>query len=179
MITQSDLLTVLPFENDVYITRISGKTIWNALEHSAAVRFKDSDGAFLQVSGLQVLYNSDMPEGSRVVSVEVRCASCTVPSYSPLNFTQYYKVILPQFLFEGGDGHIMTDEVHPEWIRMQKTVVEAVNQYLQHHSFVYPEVEGRIRFKAFLGNVTSGSSIDELSRVVFLLILTVSSLLIQ
>ncbi|KAL7735760.1 hypothetical protein ACLKA6_020009 [Drosophila palustris] len=133
MITQSDLLTVLPFENDIYITKISGKSIRNALEHAAAVRFKDSDGAFLQVSGLHVVYNSDMPEGSRVVSVEVRCASCTVPSYSPLSETEYYKVIVPQFLFEGGDGHIMIDEANPTWIRMQKTVVEAVTQYLQNH----------------------------------------------
>ncbi|XP_034479576.1 protein 5NUC-like isoform X2 [Drosophila innubila] len=178
MITQSDLLTVLPFENDIYITRISGKTIWNALERAAAVRFKDSDGAFLQVSGLHVVYNPDMPEGKRVVSVELRCASCMVPSYSPLNATEYYKVIVPQFLFEGGDGHIMIEEANPEWIRMQKTVVEAVNQYLQHHDFVYPELEGRIQFKSLHKNVTSGSAIGLMSCVPFLLISSVSLLLI-
>ncbi|KAL7735758.1 hypothetical protein ACLKA6_020007 [Drosophila palustris] len=150
VITKSDILTVIPFDNDLYITSISGKTIWNALEHAAAVIFSWTDGAFLQVSGLHVVYNSDMPEGSRVVSVDVRCASCTVPSYSPLSETEYYKVIVTQFLLEGGDGHIMIDEANPTRLRMQKTVVEAVTQYLQHHKFVYPELDGRITFKEVL-----------------------------
>lgn len=146
----------IPYDNDLYITKISGNAIWNALEHAAAVVLSWTDGAFLQISGLHVVYNTDMPEGSRVVSVDVRCASCTVPSYSPLNFTQYYKVIVTQFLVDGGDGHIMIDKTNPEKFRMQKTVVGAVNQYLQHHKFVYPDVEGRIKFRTFTEKVASG-----------------------
>jgi len=119
-----------------------------------------------------------MPEGSRVVSAEVRCASCTVPSYSPLNDTEYYKVIVTQFLLDGGDGHIMIEEANPERLRMQKTVREAVNQYLQHHKLVYPEVEGRIEFRAFLENVTSSSAIKLFSCLDNLWISTVSLLLI-
>ncbi|KAH8400484.1 hypothetical protein KR222_001500, partial [Zaprionus bogoriensis] len=158
MITQSDLLTVLPFANDLFVTKISGKTLRNALERSAAVRNKDSDGAFLQVSGVHVIYDAEMPEGNRVVSVEVRCARCNVPSYSKLNDTEYYKVIVPQFIFEGGDGHVMTEESNPDSTRMQKTAFEAVAQYLQHRDFIYPEEEGRIKFKGGLDPVKSSGS---------------------
>ncbi|XP_034103963.1 protein 5NUC-like [Drosophila albomicans] len=158
MITQSDLLTVLPFQNDLYISRISGKTIWNALEHSASVRSRDSDGAFLQVSGLHVVYDADMPEGKRVVSVDVRCAMCKVPVYNRLNETEYYQVIMPQFIFEGGDRHKMIDESNPVTTRMKKTVVEAVSEYLKTHDFVYPEVEGRIVFRKSHEYATSAAS---------------------
>ncbi|XP_017961605.1 protein 5NUC-like [Drosophila navojoa] len=156
-ITQSDLLTVLPFENDLYITRITGKTLRIALERSAALRFKDSDGAFLQVSGIHVVYNPDMPEGKRVVSVQVRCADCLVPSYSYLNDSAYYKVIVPQFLVDGGDGHVLIDRVNPVSIRMQKTIVEAVRQYLQERKYIYPDVEGRIQFIGSGKSKSSGS----------------------
>ncbi|XP_043070535.1 protein 5NUC-like [Drosophila grimshawi] len=160
IITQSDLLTVLPFENDLYVTRITGKAIRNALEHAAAVRYKDSDGAFLQVSGIHVVYNPDMPEGHRVVSVEVRCASCLVPMYSSLNDSSYYNVIVPQFIFDGGDGHVMIDASNPVTMRMQKTILEAVHQYLKYHDFVYPAVEGRIVFRGSDDSKSTASPIS-------------------
>ncbi|XP_030557815.1 protein 5NUC-like [Drosophila novamexicana] len=147
IITQSDLLAVLSFDNDLYVTRISGKTLRNALENSAAARYKHSDGAFLQVSGIHVVYNPDMPEGNRVASVQVRCASCTVPTYSSLNETSYYNVIVPQFILNGGLGFILVEETNPVTIRMQKTIVQAVRQYFEYHKFVTPEVEGRIGFR--------------------------------
>ncbi|XP_043070522.1 protein 5NUC isoform X2 [Drosophila grimshawi] len=169
IITQSDLLTVLPFENDLYVTRITGKAIRNALEHAAAVRYKDSDGAFLQVSGIHVVYNPDMPEGHRVVSVEVRCASCLVPMYSSLNDSSYYNVIVPQFIFDGGDGHVMIDASNPVTMRMQKTILEAVHQYLKYHDFVYPAVEGRIVFRGSDDYKSTASSISMMSCVAMML----------
>lgn len=140
-------MTVLPFDSNFIVTTISGKTLRNALEHSAATRYTDNDGAFLQVSGIHVVYNADRPEGSRVVSVKVRCARCTVPSYHPLNDTEHYKVIVPQFIFEGGVGHVLVDPSNPDSTRLQKKDAETVKQYFQHHDFVHPEVEGRIIFE--------------------------------
>ncbi|ALC41075.1 NT5E-2, partial [Drosophila busckii] len=146
MITHNDLLTVLPFANDLYVTRISGRTLWQALEHAAALRFKDSDGAFLQMSGVRVVYNEHKPEGKRVVSVQVRCAACEVPAFSPLNESALYKVIVPQFLLDGGDGHVFTEAANPQSMHMQRSIIGAVQQYLQHRDFVYPGLESRITF---------------------------------
>lgn len=148
---------MLPFENDLYVTRISGKILRDALEHSAASRFKDSDGAFLQVSGLHVVYNPDKPEGNRVESVQVRCADCPVPSYRNLNESSHYNVIVPQFLFGGGDGYVFIDQAINVTTRMRKTFVEAVRQYLHQQDPVYPDVEGRIEFRGFGESKSSGT----------------------
>ncbi|KAH8371557.1 hypothetical protein KR093_007996, partial [Drosophila rubida] len=172
MITKSDLLSVLPFANDLYISRISGKAIRNALERSAAVRFKDSDGAFLQVSGLHVVYNPDLPEGKRVVSVDVRCAKCKIPTYSRLNESEYYQVIMPEFLFDGGDGHKLIDELNPVTTRMQKSVIEAVSLYLQTHDFVYPEVEGRILFRGSHDDATNAAATSSVANWLALLLIS-------
>lgn len=144
-ITDNDILSVLPWGNKLYMVPMTGSTIRRALEHGAALRGKDSDGGFLQVSGIRVVFNSNKPEGQRVVSVQVRCAACRVPTYSDLNDTAIYNVVLGEFLLDGGDGHVMRDSAHQPQ-RLQNNDLEAVSQYLNHRDYVYPEIEGRIIF---------------------------------
>ncbi|EDW29319.1 GL18478 [Drosophila persimilis] len=146
-ITDSDILAVLPWENDLYISRLSGKTIRNALEHGAAARGKDSDGPFLQVSGIHVAYDPSKPEGQRVLSVQVRCAACRIPTYSDLDDAAFYNVIVQEFMFDGGDGYVLKEANNTQHQRLQKKDSEAVKQYLQERQYIYPEVEGRIIFK--------------------------------
>ncbi|KAH8400588.1 hypothetical protein KR222_007244 [Zaprionus bogoriensis] len=143
-ITGSDILTVLPFENDLFITRISGQTLLNALERSASIRNMDSNGGFLQFAGLRVEYNYDMEEGHQVVSALVRCAECSVPSYSALNVSAYYKVIVPEFLLDGGDGYTLKEEHESYTERLQTNDVFAFGNFLKARHYVYPENEGRI-----------------------------------
>ncbi|KAM8711591.1 hypothetical protein ACLKA7_012156 [Drosophila subpalustris] len=143
-ITGSDILTVLPFENNLYITRISGKTLRNALERSASIRNQDSNGGFLQFAGIRVEYDYDMEEGHRVVSALVRCAECNVPSYSHLNESAYYKVIVNEFLLNGGDGYSVKEEHEPYSELLVKNDQFALGQYLEARHYVYPENEGRI-----------------------------------
>ncbi|EDW61292.1 protein 5NUC [Drosophila virilis] len=143
-ITGSDILTVLPFENSLYITRITGKTLRAALERSALVRNTDSNGGFLQFAGVRVEYNYDKEEGQRVVSALVRCAECSVPTYSNLNVSAYYKVIVSEFLLNGGDGYVLTEEHEPYSELLQKNDQFAFGQYLEARHYVYPEIEDRI-----------------------------------
>ncbi|XP_030554704.1 protein 5NUC-like [Drosophila novamexicana] len=143
-ITGSDILTVLPFENSLYITRITGKTLRAALERSALVRNTDSNGGFLQFAGVRVEYNYDREEGQRVVSALVRCAECSVPTYSNLNVSAYYKVIVSEFLLNGGDGYVLTEEHEPYSELLQKNDQFAFGQYLEARHYVYPEIEDRI-----------------------------------
>ncbi|SPP75342.1 protein 5NUC [Drosophila guanche] len=147
-ITDSDILAVLPWGNNLYMTRVTGRTLRNALEHGAAARGKDSDGPFLQVSGIHVVYNPSKPEGHRVVSVQVRCAACRVPSYSDLDDAAFYNVIVQEFMFDGGDGHVIHEAHNPQHQRLQRNDYEAVREYLRERDYVYPEVEGRIIFKS-------------------------------
>ncbi|XP_022226966.2 protein 5NUC [Drosophila obscura] len=142
-ITGSDLLAVLPFQNDLFVTRIQGKTLLTALEHSATVRTYDSNGGFLQMSGLQVEYNYDNDEGQRLVSAKALCADCIVPYYSRVNESAIYSVIVSQFILEGGDGYILAEESDP-LIRLKRNDIETVIDYLKQRQFVYPEIQDRI-----------------------------------
>lgn len=147
-ILATDLLSVLPFGNDLYITKITGKTILKALEHSASMEAKDSNGGFLQMSGVHTIFDYNKDIGSRVVSVNVRCAECKVPVYEPIDLTKSYNVIVQKFLIEGGDGHTFTEKNGIEPQRLQKNDYNAFLQYLTQREFVYPEIEGRITITA-------------------------------
>lgn len=131
------------------MTTITGQAIRRALEHGAALIGKDSDGGFLQVSGIHVVFNSAKPEGQRVVSVQVRCAACHVPTYSELNDTATYNVIVNEFLLDGGDGHEFRDGVHTPQ-RLQRNDKEAVSLYLKQREYVNPGLEDRIVFEGSL-----------------------------
>lgn len=56
------------------------------------------------ITGLKVVYNVSMPVNSRVVSVDVLCNKCLVPTYLPLDDTEKYRLVVGSFLAGGGDG---------------------------------------------------------------------------
>ncbi|XP_065367554.1 protein 5NUC-like [Calliphora vicina] len=149
-ILATDVLSVLPFGNDLYISKISGKIIWNALEHSAAMEAKDSNGGFLQMSGVHTVFDYNKDIGSRVVSADVRCSECKVPAYEPLQLDKSYNVIVQKFLIDGGDGHTFVENNNTQ--RLQKDDYGALLQYLNQREFVYPEVEERITIIAKKNN---------------------------
>lgn len=134
----------IPFENRLLVTRISGKTLLNALEHSASVRNKDSNGGFQQLSGIRVEYNYDMPEGQRVTSALVLCAQCSVPSYNKLNETESYNIIVTDFLLNGGDGFNLIEKQDQFTELLENDDKGALQQYLEGHSFIYTGMENRI-----------------------------------
>ncbi|XP_055919997.1 protein 5NUC-like [Eupeodes corollae] len=142
-ITENDVLTALPFKNDVYMTKVSGSTIRNALEHSAEVFDKDSNGGFLQVSGIRVVYNISNPIGKRVQSVEVLCSECEVPSYSDLDDGKMYNIIISKFLLDGGDGHKL-NENNGSNQRLPFVDSKTLSEYVKARKIIYPGIEGRI-----------------------------------
>lgn len=46
----NDVITVLPWGEEVVVMQINGSVLWDALEWSVA-KYEDFSGAFLQVSG--------------------------------------------------------------------------------------------------------------------------------
>lgn len=59
------------------------------------------------MSGVHVRYDLTKEMGHRVIYTEVRDLSCNVTNYYTLNDTENYKVMLPKFLSQGGDGFDM------------------------------------------------------------------------
>ncbi|XP_074847051.1 5'-nucleotidase isoform X2 [Carettochelys insculpta] len=108
-ITMEDLLAVLPFGSTADLIELKGSTLKEAFEHSVH-RHGLGTGELLQVGGIHVVYDLSRPPGSRVVSIEVLCTACRVPAYVPLQMDETYKVILPSFLQQGGDGYSMLKE---------------------------------------------------------------------
>ncbi|KAK9302569.1 hypothetical protein QLX08_005452 [Tetragonisca angustula] len=174
-ITMGDVLGVLPFQNAIVKASMTGELILSVLEWSV-YNLEPHDtanlyGAFLQVSGLQVVYNLTLPRKSRVVSVEVLCASCNIPTYSKLEKNQTYTVLLTDFMQSGGDGYSMLEDLQTTSLGV--TTTDTLIAYLKKHSPVHPAVEWRItfnhdQFKTF--NQYSGSdSIYQSIRLMILL----------
>uniref|UniRef100_A0A667G026 5'-nucleotidase n=1 Tax=Lynx canadensis TaxID=61383 RepID=A0A667G026_LYNCA len=105
-ITWEHLAAVLPFGGTFDLVQLKGSTLKAAFEHSV-YRYGQSTGEFLQVGGIHVVYDLSRKPGDRVVKLDVLCTQCRVPSYEPLRMDEIYKVILPSFLANGGDGFQM------------------------------------------------------------------------
>ncbi|XP_034654869.1 protein 5NUC [Drosophila subobscura] len=143
-ITEADVMTVLPFDSDLYYTRISGNHLMKALEHSADQRDTESGAGYLQVAGLHLTFNYNRSKGQRISSIRARCAHCQIPFYESVDREKYYGVIVSSFLLSGGDGHNFVDPDRPEFSKLLMNDREALIRYLQEHKIVYPEREDRI-----------------------------------
>lgn len=148
-VTRKDIITVLPFGNVVVKAPVTGKQILSMLEWSVhnldnSTSTGNLYGAFLQYSGLQVTYDTSRPPNSRVVSVQVQCAACRVPTYRKLRQNLTYNILINDFLAKGGDGFHMLEDV--ETIPLSITIVDVLERYFEKHSPVYPGVEWRITY---------------------------------
>ncbi|XP_075058821.1 5'-nucleotidase [Mixophyes fleayi] len=143
-ITTEDLISVLPFGGTFDLIEVKGSTLKKAFEHSVH-RHGASTGEFLQVGGIKVVYNTDKDPGQRVVRLEVICTKCRVPKYVPVQMDEVYKVALPAYIAEGGDGFSVLKN---ESLRHDSgdLDVAVVGNYLNKMLRVYTAVEGRIQF---------------------------------
>ncbi|XP_008004708.2 5'-nucleotidase [Chlorocebus sabaeus] len=143
-ITWENLAAVLPFGGTFDLVQLKGSTLKKAFEHSVH-RYGQSTGEFLQVGGIHVVYDLSRKPGDRVVKLDVLCTKCRVPSYDPLKMDEIYKVILPNFLANGGDGFQM---IKDELLRHDSgdQDINVVSTYISKMKVIYPAVEGRIKF---------------------------------
>ncbi len=100
-ITLGDVLTALPFGNEVVVLDVPGATLRQAFELCA--REKVGEGGFLQVSGCEYAVGP----GSILAAVNV--------GGGPLDDGVTYKVAMPDFLAEGGDGYGMFASLEPAY----------------------------------------------------------------
>ncbi|XP_071578514.1 protein 5NUC [Temnothorax nylanderi] len=149
-VTRGDILSVLPFGNVIVKASMTGQQLLSMLEWSVhnidnLTSTGNLFGAYLQYSGLQVVYDVSQPPNSRVVSVQVQCAACRVPAYSQLQKNVTYNVLVNNFLAKGGDGFHMLEAL--KTTPLSVTTSEVLEQYFKKHSPVHPGVEWRILYK--------------------------------
>ncbi|XP_012218401.2 protein 5NUC [Linepithema humile] len=148
-VNRADIISVFPFENIILKVSMTGEQILSMLEWSVynlndTTSTGNLHGAFLQYSGLQVVYNVNQPRNSRVVSVQVQCAACRVPMYSELQRNATYNVFINDFLAKGGDGFHMLEGL--ETTTLGITSADILQQYFEKHSPIHPGLEWRITY---------------------------------
>ncbi|MDQ0971606.1 2',3'-cyclic-nucleotide 2'-phosphodiesterase (5'-nucleotidase family) [Neobacillus niacini] len=138
-ITLGEILTVLPFGNNLVTLELTGEEILAALEHSVST---PGAGGFMQVSGLKFKYDPAKPVGDRVWHVE----ALTGDGYEELQLDKLYRVATNAFTADGGDGYSMFKTAKDEGRIAELYIVdfEVFTSYLEKVNPVSPVVEGRI-----------------------------------
>lgn len=142
-VTLGDVVNSSPYRNMVDAVELKGKDLLQLFELSAS---KFGTGGFLQVSGVQITYDMSKPSGHRVASIEVRCASCLVPIYKPLDEDAVYKVVLPSYLAQGGGGFTIIKQKRLSHTQGDTVEFEALRDYFASKSPITTGEENRISF---------------------------------
>lgn len=137
-ISMGQVYEVLPFDNYLVGADISGKQMLGALENGLS-QVEGVQGRFLQVAGLRFKWDGGAAPGRRIVSAEVN----TIDGYKPVEADKVYRVVTSDYVAGGGDG--FTDiRAAANQINLSIPLTDVVSEYLNLHSPVNPQVEGRI-----------------------------------
>lgn len=93
-VTLRELKQIFPFNNTLYVVRLRGSDILKALEHGLGSK----EIGRVRFAGLTVTADLSVPEGGRLISVQLADGSM-------LNPERYYSVAVNDFLLSGGDGY--------------------------------------------------------------------------
>lgn len=150
-ITRGEVLTSFPFGNSLVEITMNGSYLWTVLE-GIVTGVNQVNGeevtSFFQVSkGIQVEYNPENNNGSKLVSVMVGNSSIE-------NSTEYNVVTL-DFIAGGGDNFF--SEVFENLVTLD-TQDQVLVQYVQAQTPVNIELDGRIAIVSGSANSTAGSN---------------------
>jgi 5'-nucleotidase / UDP-sugar diphosphatase len=140
-ITLGEVLTTMPFGNNLVTLDLTGEEILAGLEHSVS-GIETGEGRFLQVSGIKFKYDVTRPVGERVWHVEAK----TDNGFEALDLDATYTVATNAFTADGGDGFTMFKEAKEEGriTELFQVDFEVFTSYLEKNNPVSPTVENRI-----------------------------------
>lgn len=138
-ITMGRVYEVLPFGNTLVVMDLKGREIKAALENGVS-QWEQSAGRFLQVSGLRYAFDLSRPVGDRVVRVEVKAEG----GYVPLDLEATYRVVVNNFIANGGDGFTVLKEAQGYRVDTGFSDAESFMEYLQELKEAEAGLEGRI-----------------------------------
>ena len=128
-ITKGNVIAVLPFGNTITQIQVTGQQVLDMFEKSLGSILQvdkngktvldengqpllEPSGGFLQVSGVKVYYDTNLPSGKRVLAVQVK--NHTNGAYEKLDLSKTYYLTTNDFLAAGGDGYSMLGGVREE-----------------------------------------------------------------
>ncbi|RDI44196.1 bifunctional metallophosphatase/5'-nucleotidase [Falsibacillus pallidus] len=140
-ITLGTIRSVLPFQNQLAVLTMSGAQIKEALEFALA-DINEEAGRFLQMSGLNIQYNPFSPPGNKIIEAKV----IKNGAYAPLEADKMYRVVVNEFLSDGGDGFDMfrlaKEQGNSEILPLVD--YQALASYIQTAGTIDIQPEGRI-----------------------------------
>lgn len=93
-----------------------------------------------------MVFDMAKPLGSRIVSLDALCRVCALPEYKPINEEEWYRIVTPSFLGNGGDGFVML-RAYRRNLRVGLIDIDALVEYVEQISPIgLAGAKGRIRF---------------------------------
>jgi 5'-nucleotidase len=136
-LTVREVLSILPFNNELAVLEVDGALLRQALEHGVGRTAPGAEpGRFPQVSGLRYSFDASLPAGQRIKDVTV--------GGRPLDPARTYTLVTTRYLAEGGDQYEMLRGAK----RVTKSKVidsDALRRMITTLKTIAPRVEGRIR----------------------------------
>ncbi|EWY37451.1 hypothetical protein N825_17730 [Skermanella stibiiresistens SB22] len=143
-VTMGQILEVLPFSNTLATFSITGADLWTSLESGVSKahdKTTSGTGRFPQVAGLRYVYDPTKPEGSRIVSVDVREPD---GGFRPLDRAATYKAATNNFMRAGGDGYALFAKAADAY-DYGPNLEMVVAEYIKATGPVTQGVEGRVK----------------------------------
>jgi len=97
-ISKKDVVTVLPFGNQVVTKKVTGAALKQAIEHGIRL-YPEQNGGFPQVGGCAYSFDPAKEAGSRVTKLTV--------GGQPVDEAKEYVLATNDFMADGGDGYDM------------------------------------------------------------------------
>lgn len=108
-VTMGDVMTVLPFNNDLVTITLTGLEIKEAMENGVS-KTPAADGRFPHIAGMKFIYDSTKPVGQRVLRIEVKGKN----GYEPIDLNKSYEVATNAFTAKGGDFYASLEKAYLE-----------------------------------------------------------------
>jgi len=118
-ITAGKLYEVMPFDNTLYIMKLSGADIKANIEHG----IMNDDIGWIQIAGVKVIYNPKAEAGNRIVSM-------VLEDGTPVEMDKYYTVVTNDFMATGGDNYNFDNAIDKvdTFIPVRDAMMEAIEK---------------------------------------------------
>lgn len=136
-INRRDVISELPHRSYAVVLNITGQQLKDAVEHSLTGINKGL-GRFLQISKLNVIFDSKLPTGEKVISIKHNNVE--------IISTKMYKVAMSDYLANGGDDYTMWQGAENVKLSRQKNMLtsDIVINYIRQRGHISPKIENRL-----------------------------------
>jgi 2',3'-cyclic-nucleotide 2'-phosphodiesterase/3'-nucleotidase len=118
-ITAGKLYEVMPFDNTLYVLKLSGADVKANIEHG----IMNENVGWIQISGVKVTYDEKAEAGNRIISM-------VLADGTPVEMDKYYTVVTNDFMATGGDNYNFSNaiETNDTFLPIRDALMEAVEK---------------------------------------------------